>query len=598
MNRVRAVSALLMVLALLPLAWRPVQPALADPVQWTPAGSLASARSGHTATLLDDGRVIVAGGFNDTTTFASVEIYDPAANSWSSSDPLRTARAGHSATRLLDGTVLVVGGTADGTALTSVERFDPTTGAWFPAASLGTARLGHSAVLLPDGSVLVAGGTGASGTALASVERYDPATDAWTPASDMHAARHYHTATLLSTGAVIVAGGQADTETLASVERYDYARDIWLVLVPLATPRASHAATALPNGGLLVVGGNGALGIDDNLASAERYSSATRAWSPAAPIPYARAQHSAMTLDDGSILVAGGFNTTVGSLTDSQRYLPATNTWEPTGALAAGRQGHVATLLADGDVLIVGGRANDSLGTRPLATAERFPRNDPPVARAPVASLRLGALGITTVPLAVAWPSAIDADGVTSYRLQRQVDGGRWLNVALATPTSQNVMLQLAAAKQHTFRVRATDTLGATGSYATGSEQQINVRQEHGSGFRYTGSWTVDSKSGYSGGSARHASAAGASVSLSFNGTSVAWVAGRGPNRGRARVQLDGVVVATIDLYAPTSRTRQIVFARNSLTPGLHTLRIVTAGTRNGVSTGTRVDLDAVVILR
>lgn len=568
-------------------------PARADTVQWTPAGSLSDARSGHRATLLDDGRVLVTGGFNDSTTFASVEIYDPTANSWSASDPLNVPRAAHTATRLLDGTVLVAGGADDGTPLAASELFDPLTGAWTEIAPLNTARLQHTASLLTDGTVLVAGGTDAEGAALASAERYDPATGRWTTAADMRVARRFHSATVPRAGVVIVAGGQSGASATDSVEQYDFARDEWVDLASLTTARASHAVAVLANGRMLVVGGVRGFSGNADEASSEVYDPAADAWLPAEPIPYARARHSATTLADGSVLVVGGASTATGPLGDAQRYLPATDTWEMTGALVTARESHTATLLADGDVLVTGGLAGGVQGS-----AERYPQNDPPIARAPVASLRLGALTGGAVSVAVSWPSALDAEGVVLYQLQRKVNNGAYERVPLASSTSQSATVPLIPGRTHRFRVRATDTLGATGLFAFSAERLLELRQEAATTIRYSGSWPMATDASYSGGAARFATTADAMATISFNGTSVAWVTAKGPGQGRARVQLDGVTIAIIDLYAPTSRTRQLVFARNGLATGPHTLRIIALGTKNGASTGTRVDLDAVVILR
>lgn len=563
----------------------------ADNIQWTPAGTLSAARSGHTATLLDDGRVLVTGGFDDSTTFASVEIYDPASNTWSFSDPLKVARAAHTATLLMDGTVLVAGGVGTEATLTSVELFDPLTGAWTPVEPLAGARLGHSANLLPDGTVVIAGGVDVTGTVISSVERYDPGTGQWASAADMRVARRYHTATIVRPGTLIVAGGQSRVDITDSVERYDFGSDRWTDLPSLETPRVDHAAAALPDGSLLVVGG-----ISDSEAgtiesSVERLAPDADAWSPAAPAPFASARHSSTTLVDGSVLVAGGFTTSSGTISDAQRYLPATNTWEPTGSLVGARQSHVATVLMDGDVLVTGGWNGAH-----QESVERYPQNDPPVARPPVASLRLGTLPTETIPVSVSWPSAQDADGIHHYRLQRRENNAAWTVVPLAEPLSQSVLLQMMPGREYRFRVRATDILNALGQFATSSAGTLNLRQEWSSGIRYSGGWPTVTSSGLSGGSARFATAAGSSASISFDGTSVAWVTGKGPQRGRARVYLDGISIATIDLYAPTNRSRQIVFARNGLTSGSHTLRIVALG--NGASSGTRVDLDAIIVLK
>src|SRR5262249_6464354 len=144
---------------------------------------------------------------------ASVELYDPAAGTWSPGPVLATARSGHSATVLADGRVLVAGGVgARGAALKAAELFDPARGQWSATGSMVDARVGHQAVRLADGRVLVTGGelrTGGATRALAYCELFDPATGSWTPTGSLGTARKGHQATLLPDGRVLVTGGDA-----------------------------------------------------------------------------------------------------------------------------------------------------------------------------------------------------------------------------------------------------------------------------------------------------------------------------------------------------------------------------------------------------
>jgi hypothetical protein len=281
-------------------------------------------------------------------------------------------------------------------------------------------------------------------------------------------------------------------------------------------------------------------------------------------------------------------------LADARRFVPGSNTWEPTGSMAEARTGAKAVALHDGDVLVVGGHGEAG----PLASVVRYPQNDPPMARSPVGSLRLGVLGERTIPVFVSWAAAVDSDGIASYQLQHQANDAPWQNISLDAPTRQSVTRSLAVGRVHGFRVRATDILGATGSYAAGSDVTLNLWQENASGITYEGVWSAASGTGLSGESSRFTGKAGTSATVTFRGGSIAWVTSKGPGRGKARIELNGVTVGTIDLYAPTVRTRQIVFARNGLGAGVHTLRIVVLGTKNAVSTGKRVDLDAIAIIR
>src|SRR6266550_2999128 len=166
-------------------------------------GSLNIARESHTATLLPNGKVLVAGGRTGAGVLSSAELYDPASGTWSATGSLNTARRFHTATLLPNGKVLVAGGAI----LPSEELYDPASGAWSPTGSLITGRCRHTATLLPNGKVLVAGGQGTGGVILSSAEVYDPASGTWSATGSLNTARWFHTATLLPNGKMLVAGG-------------------------------------------------------------------------------------------------------------------------------------------------------------------------------------------------------------------------------------------------------------------------------------------------------------------------------------------------------------------------------------------------------
>jgi hypothetical protein len=243
---------------------------------WTATGSLGTARGQYTATLLASGKVLAAGGRNTFTGgvpfnyFASSELYDPATGTWTATGSLGTARTTHTATLLPSGKVLVAGGfySLDGgysaIYLTSAELYDPGTGTWTSTGSLGTARGSHTATLLSSGKVLVAGGAGNSGF-LASAELYDPATGTWAAMGSLATTRYGHTATLLPSGKVLVAGG---ANGVALAELYDPGTGTWAATgSPMA--RQYVVATLLPSGKVLVEGGGSNSGIT---ASAELYT--------------------------------------------------------------------------------------------------------------------------------------------------------------------------------------------------------------------------------------------------------------------------------------------------------------------------------------
>jgi multimeric flavodoxin WrbA len=173
-------------------------------------GSLNTARASHTSTVLNNGMVLIAGGYNGNV-LASAELYNPATGTFTPTGSLKTARLYHTATLLNNGRVLIVGGNAEnGNILASAELYNPATGTFTPTGSLNTARELHTATMIQgamiNGMVLIAGGQG-SGGALASAELYNPTTGTFAATGSLNTARLYHTATLLNNGTVLIAGG-------------------------------------------------------------------------------------------------------------------------------------------------------------------------------------------------------------------------------------------------------------------------------------------------------------------------------------------------------------------------------------------------------
>ena len=320
---------------------------------WTATGSLNAERGSHTATLLANGQMLVAGGDNSGSSRPNAELYDPANGSWTATGGLTTARDLQKGILLSNGKVLVAGGRAHFSAsLASAELYDPAGGTWSPTGSLAIAREGPSATLLPNGKVLVAGGfSEVSNSYVASAELYDPASGTWTTTGSLITARYQPTATLLPNGRVLVTGGYVASNQLASAELYDPASGTWTMTGSLATARFAHAATLLPNGKVLVAGG--ARSNVTFLKSAEVYDPATGAWTATGSFSIARSDSSITVLPNGKVLLAGGFDGTRYANTDL--YDPAGGTWIATGSLANARYGHTATLLPNGKVLVAAG---------------------------------------------------------------------------------------------------------------------------------------------------------------------------------------------------------------------------------------------------
>ena len=332
-----------------------VHPCAAAPFQWEYTGSLNTGRDEHTATLLSNGRVLVAGGYGARGYLASAELYDPATGMWGATGSMAQARTNHTATLLPNGTVLVAGGfvVPVNRVVASAELYDPATGNWTVTGSLNEAHDLHTATLLPNGKVLVAGGRGPS------AELYDPDTGTWTYTGSLNTGRYLHTATLLPDGKVlVVAGGDGSGGFLASAELYDPATETWTYTGSLNTARNSQTATLLPDGRVLVAGGLGENGI---LASAELYDPATGNWTVTGSLNDAHDLDTATLLPNGQVMVAGGLGPSSAEL-----YNPATGNWSFTGSLNTGRFHHTATLLTDGEVLVAGGTNGNYLASAEL----------------------------------------------------------------------------------------------------------------------------------------------------------------------------------------------------------------------------------------
>jgi glycerophosphoryl diester phosphodiesterase len=214
-----------------------------------------------------------------------------------------------------------------------------------------------------------------------------------------------------------------------------------------------------------------------------------------------------------------------------------------------------------------------------------------PRASAPSVAVR-GRLRTDSIPLRVRWPEATDAEpssGIATYQVQqRTMSGGSWGGWHTVARTASRALTRYARAGTHQFRVRARDRAGNWSTWKAGTQFILRDPQAGGA-VDFGGHWRSRRATVYYEGSTRLSTDRGASAEHTFVGSQVAWVASRGPKRGRARVYVDGVRRATVDLRAASRRERRIVFSRRWADSALHTIRIQV--------TGSRVDLDAFVTL-
>jgi hypothetical protein len=352
--------------------------ALAQQGTFVPTGSMNVSRGYQTATLLNDGRVLIAGGYSGPAgpMVRSAELYDPATGQFTLTGNMTTPRSGHSATLLNNGKVLIAGGNGDSNAYsppgslarlwpagTAAELYDPVTGTFTPTGVMVYSRDFHTATLLNDGKVLLAGGQFCSGSAcpFPTAELYDPTTGTFTAAGNMagYTLPPGLRAALLNNGTVLFVGGLYGLGPTPA-QLYDPATGMFTARLADTTFRTDPTATKLNNGVVLIAGAD----VSNSPASAELYDPVANTFTLTGSLITDRADHTGTLLDNGMVLIAGGAAVNVQApstpptppaLASAELYDPTTGTFSATGSLITGRMDATATLLTNGTVLIAGG---------------------------------------------------------------------------------------------------------------------------------------------------------------------------------------------------------------------------------------------------
>ena len=339
-----------------------------------PGALMTAARYNHTATLLPDGKVLIAGGMDGSgNILPSTELYDPAASTFGPTGSMAAGRVGHTATLLPNDKVLLAGGEESNNPipdyLSTAELYDPATGTFAPTGYLmdgvgymGQTHVGHTATLLPfePDMVLIIGGwpvipqygDGSSEIYMVDGGWFGSAGESYRMITE----RSDHTATLLLDGRVLVTGGMdTNGNDPDSAELYTINElDAFSATGSMSDVRRGHTATLLTDGKVLVVGGWGVDAV--SLSSAELYDPVAGGFSTTASMTTDRADHTATLLNNGKVLIAGGYSYYAnGVWSSAELYDPAEETFTATGSMTTPRADHTATLLNNGKVLLVGG---------------------------------------------------------------------------------------------------------------------------------------------------------------------------------------------------------------------------------------------------
>lgn len=385
-NRRRLVTIFALLLLVIAVRPSPVRAVTHDakvtyPGSFALTGMMNVARVAHTATLLNDGTVLIAGGEdNNGVTQFNAELYNPSTGSFAlTNGVMDVARIAHTATLLQDGTVLITGGeAATGTEVyDTADIYNPLTGLFTQTIGpMTSARAFHTATLLASGQVLISGGIDPTFRPVATAELYDPTTQTFALTATMTTERAGHTATLLQSGLVLLAGGEDKSlAVLKSAELYDpTAATFTATTKNMSDRKVFQTATLLGNGEVLVASGEGSTGA--TARGCRFYDPTTNKFPKAPGTKKSRLEGTATLLPSGDVLLTGGLDVPAlfpaFSLSESEAYSISAGKFEKGAVMNFARDGHTATLLQNGTVLIAGGETVSGNTVTVQQTAEIF----------------------------------------------------------------------------------------------------------------------------------------------------------------------------------------------------------------------------------
>jgi hypothetical protein len=305
---------------------------MAQAQSWTYTGSMVFRHAFHTATLLENGNVLVAGGdYKGHYGIANSELYNPSTGTFSTTGSLNTGRQSHTATLLNNGQVLIAGGEANVysptgshiVCLTTAELYNPSTGTFTYTGSMTTARCANfTATRMNNGTVLFTGGY--NNGVIASAEVYEPSTGTFSATGNLQVGRTAQTATLLENGDVLIAGGTNGTNFFNSAELYNPSSGSFAFTGSMKAARGSFTGTLLPGGDVLAAAGTNSPYGSTRLTSAELDNSSTGKWTSTGSLNYGRFGQTGTLLQDGQVLIAAGSFSQV-----SELYNPSSGTFSP-----------------------------------------------------------------------------------------------------------------------------------------------------------------------------------------------------------------------------------------------------------------------------
>jgi hypothetical protein len=361
--------------------------------------------------------------------------------------------------------------------------------------------------------------------------------------------------------------------------------------VTLTRPIIHYAVTASP-GGRQCITVNTPMCVVTGLTNGTSYtfrvtassmvgsSSPSSPSAPVVPAPVPNAPGSPTTTPSGSTVgiswVMPGDNGS--SITGYVATLsPGGRTCSPTPATDTGCS---ILAVADGRYT-VSIRATNAAGTGPAATVPVTVDTTAPVVSAPSTSLRSGlSMSGASVPVTVAWGASDAVSGVADTSLELASGAGAYADQGLALPTTASLQRSLSSSvNAYRFRDRAVDASGNLSAWATGPATYVSLRQETGTGIVYHGSWASAASSSALGGRLRSTTSMGAYVTYAFTGRGFSFVSRKGTTSGKASIYIDGVYLATVDLYASTTTMRWVAYAKTYATSTKHVLKIVNLAT-------------------